>query len=70
MKLKERFEKRAVSPEHVAGKILEGIEKDRYMVFTSRDIQVGYWAQRLCPPLYELAMRKMNDVLARAATST
>jgi NAD(P)-dependent dehydrogenase (short-subunit alcohol dehydrogenase family) len=69
-KLKERFEKRAVSPEHVARKILEGIEKDRYLVFTSRDIQLGYWAQRLCPPLYELAMRKMNDVLTRAATGT
>ena len=70
LKLKARFEKRAVSPEHVAGKILEGIEKDRYLVFTSRDIQLGYWAQRLCPPLYELAMRKMNEVLVRAATGT
>jgi len=69
-KLKARFEKRAVSPEHVAAKILEGVEKDRYLVFTSRDIQLGYWAQRLCPPLYELAMRKMNDVLTRAATGT
>jgi NAD(P)-dependent dehydrogenase (short-subunit alcohol dehydrogenase family) len=66
-KLKARFEKRAVSPEHVAEKILEGIEKDRYLVFTSPDIRLGYWAQRLCPPLYELAMRKMNEVLVRAA---
>jgi NAD(P)-dependent dehydrogenase (short-subunit alcohol dehydrogenase family) len=69
-KLKARFEKRAVSPERVAEKILEGIEKDRYMVFTSPDIRVGYWAQRLCPPLYELAMRKMNDVLVRTAAGT
>lgn len=66
-KLKERFEKRAVSPERVAEKILEGIAKDRYLVFTSPDIRAGYWAQRLCPPLYELAMRKMNDVLVRTA---
>jgi NAD(P)-dependent dehydrogenase (short-subunit alcohol dehydrogenase family) len=64
-KLKARFEKRAVSPEHVADRILEGIAKDRYLVFTSSDIRLGYWAQRLCPPLYELAMRKMNDVLVR-----
>jgi NAD(P)-dependent dehydrogenase (short-subunit alcohol dehydrogenase family) len=64
-KLKARFEKRAVSPERVATKILEGIAKDRYLVFTSADIRVGYWAQRLCPSLYELAMRKMNDVLVR-----
>ncbi len=66
-KLKERFEKRAVSPEHVAEKILEGIEKDRYLVFTSRDIQIGHWVQRKFAPPYELAMRKMNDVLTRAA---
>jgi NAD(P)-dependent dehydrogenase (short-subunit alcohol dehydrogenase family) len=66
-KLKARFERRAVSPEHVAEKILQGIAKDRYLVFTSADIRVGYWAQRLCPPLYELAMRKMNDVLVRTA---
>ncbi len=66
-KLKARFEKRAVTPEHVAAKILEGIAKDRYLVFTSPDIRVGYWAQRFCPPLYELAMRKMNDVLVRTA---
>jgi NAD(P)-dependent dehydrogenase (short-subunit alcohol dehydrogenase family) len=64
-KLKARFEKRAVSPEHVAKKILEGIAKNRFLVFTSPDIRVGHWAQRFCPPLYELAMRKMNDVLVR-----
>jgi NAD(P)-dependent dehydrogenase (short-subunit alcohol dehydrogenase family) len=66
-KLKERFEKRAVSSEQVADKILEGIAKDRYLVFTSPDIRIGHWAQRFCPPLYELAMRKMNDVLVKAA---
>jgi NAD(P)-dependent dehydrogenase (short-subunit alcohol dehydrogenase family) len=66
-KLKARFEKRAVSPEHVAEKILAGIAKNRYLVFTSPDIRIGYWAQSFCPPLYELAMRKMNDVLVRTA---
>lgn len=66
-KLKARFEKRAVSPETVAEKIVEGIEKNRYMVYSSRDIQFGYWVQRKFAPPYELAMRKMNDVLTRAA---
>jgi NAD(P)-dependent dehydrogenase (short-subunit alcohol dehydrogenase family) len=65
-KLKARFEKRAVTPEVVAAKILEGIEKDRYLVFTSRDIQLGYWVQRKFAPLYELAMRRANDYLTRA----
>ena len=66
-KLKARFEKRAVSAEHVAEKILEGVERDRYLVFTSRDIQFGHWVQRKFAPPYELAMRTMNDVLTRAA---
>jgi NAD(P)-dependent dehydrogenase (short-subunit alcohol dehydrogenase family) len=66
-KLVSRFEKHAVSPEHVAEKIIEGIEKDRYLVFTSADIRVGYWVQRKFSPAYELAMRALNDRLLAAA---
>jgi len=66
-KLKARFEKRAVSPEHVAAKIVAGIERDRYLVFTSRDIQIGHWVQRKFAPPYELAMRLFNDQLNKAA---
>ncbi|HEX5713523.1 MAG TPA: SDR family oxidoreductase [Solirubrobacterales bacterium] len=65
-KLKARFEKRAVAPEVVAEKILEGIAKDRYMVYSSRDIQLGHWVQRKFEPLYTLAMRRANDYLTRA----
>lgn len=65
-KLKARFEKRAVTPEAVAEKILEGIAKDRYLVFSSRDIQLGYWVQRKFEPLYTLAMRGANSYLTRA----
>lgn len=66
-KLIARFEKHAVSPEHVAAKILDGVERDRYMVFTSADIRVGYWVQRKFEPAYRLAMRIANDRLTRAA---
>ncbi len=66
-KLIRRFEKHAVSPEHVAAKILEGIAKDRYLVFTSRDIAVGYWFQRKFAWPYELAMRLLNDRLVKIA---
>jgi NAD(P)-dependent dehydrogenase (short-subunit alcohol dehydrogenase family) len=66
-KLIERFEKRAVSPEHVAEKIVEGIEKNRYMVFTSADIRIGYWVQRKFSPPYELTMRVLNDQLVKVA---
>jgi NAD(P)-dependent dehydrogenase (short-subunit alcohol dehydrogenase family) len=65
--LVERFERHAVTPEHVADKILEGIERNRYMVFTSADIRVGYWFQRKFALPYELAMRALNDRLVAAA---
>jgi NAD(P)-dependent dehydrogenase (short-subunit alcohol dehydrogenase family) len=62
-----RFERHAVSPEHVAAKILTGIEKNQYMVFTSRDIRVGYFFQRKLAFPYELAMRRLNDHLVSVA---
>lgn len=62
-----RFERHAKSPEHVAERILDGIERDRYLVYTSTDIRVGHLAQRLAPPLYELAMRRLNDRFVEVA---
>jgi NAD(P)-dependent dehydrogenase (short-subunit alcohol dehydrogenase family) len=66
-KLKQRFEKRAVTPEHVAERILAGVEKNRYLVFTSRDIQLAFLLQRWFPPGYELIMRLMNRQLVAVA---
>jgi NAD(P)-dependent dehydrogenase (short-subunit alcohol dehydrogenase family) len=66
-RLVERFERRAVSPERVAEKILLGIEKDRYMVFTSLDVRLGHWLQRKFAPPYELLMRRFNDRLTAIA---
>lgn len=66
-KLTGAFERRAVSPETVAEKIIRAIERDRYLVFTSRDIQFLHWLQRKFSPLYELAMRVMNDRLTAVA---
>jgi NAD(P)-dependent dehydrogenase (short-subunit alcohol dehydrogenase family) len=66
-KLVKVFERRAVSPETVAEKIIRGIERDRYLVFTSRDIQFGHWVQRKFAPPYSLAMRLMNDRLVAVA---
>jgi NAD(P)-dependent dehydrogenase (short-subunit alcohol dehydrogenase family) len=61
------FERRAVSPEKVAEKILEAVEKNRYMVFTSPDGRFLHWLQRKFSPPYELLMRVMNRELDRAA---
>ena len=66
-KLVRRFERRAVSPETVAEKILRGIERNRYMVYTSADIRIGHWIQRKFSAPYELAMRRLNDQLTRVA---
>jgi short-subunit dehydrogenase len=60
-KLVRDFEKRAASPEDVAQKILTGIERNQYMVFTSSDIKLGYWLQRKFALPYELAMRALNN---------
>jgi len=63
----DHFEKRTVSPERVAARILKGVERNRYLVFTSNDVRLGYWAQRWLPPAYARAMRRLNDRLVAAA---
>ena len=56
-----RFERHAVSPERVADRIIAGIEKDRYMVYTSADTRIGHWVQRKFALPYEATMRLLND---------
>jgi NAD(P)-dependent dehydrogenase (short-subunit alcohol dehydrogenase family) len=56
-----RFRRRAVSPERAAQKVLQGVERNRYWVYTSRDIQVGHFFQRKLEWPYVLAMRAAND---------
>ncbi|HEY1457359.1 MAG TPA: SDR family oxidoreductase, partial [Solirubrobacteraceae bacterium] len=63
-KLIASFQKHAVTPEHVAKKIIQGIERDRYVVFTSPDIRLAHWCQRKFAPSYEFAMRSLNDRIA------
>ncbi len=66
-KLTALFEKRAVSPERVAERIVAAIERNRYMVFTSADGRFLHWLQRKFSPPYEMVMRLMNRELDRAA---
>jgi NAD(P)-dependent dehydrogenase (short-subunit alcohol dehydrogenase family) len=67
-KLTERFESHAISPDDVAAQIIDAVERGRYLVLTSRDISIGYLAQRFFPPAYERAMRIANDRLVKAGT--
>jgi NAD(P)-dependent dehydrogenase (short-subunit alcohol dehydrogenase family) len=66
-KLVALFERRAVTPESVAEKIIEATERNHYMVFTSPDGRALYWTQRYFEPIYRLIMRVMNRELNRAA---
>jgi len=61
-KLLRRFSEHAVAPESVADLIVDAVRRNRFMVMTSFDIQLGYWCKRKLFPAYHLAMRKMNDM--------
>ena len=56
-----RFRKTAVTPEQAAARILEGVERNRYWVYTSRDIRVAHFFQRRFDRPYALLMRLAND---------
>lgn len=62
-----QFESRAVSPEHAAASIVDGIRHNRYMVYTSLDIRIGYWFARKFALPYEVVMRIANDRFDRLA---
>lgn len=62
----EVFEGRAVSPEKVADKILAGVAKNRYLIYTSNDIRALYALKRRAWLPYSVAMRRANDVFTRA----
>jgi NAD(P)-dependent dehydrogenase (short-subunit alcohol dehydrogenase family) len=66
-KMRDHFVRLAIPPEKAARKILGGIHKRRYLVFTSLDIAIGYWAQRIFPLGYELVMRIANARMHRIA---
>ena len=59
-----RFRRRAVTPERAAERILDGIERNRYWVYTSRDIQAAHFFQRKLELPYVLTMRAANDRFA------
>ncbi|WP_424809550.1 SDR family oxidoreductase [Rhodococcus sp. 27YEA15] len=64
-KLVGRFERRAVSPEKVAECIVRGIDKGRYLVYTSGDIRFGYWWARKFSLPYEYVMQLANNQFSK-----
>ncbi|WAJ46733.1 SDR family oxidoreductase [Mycobacterium sp. Aquia_216] len=62
----DRFSGHAVSPETAAEKILAGVAKNRYLIYTSQDIRALYAFKRLAWWPYSVAMRQVNVIFTRA----
>jgi NAD(P)-dependent dehydrogenase (short-subunit alcohol dehydrogenase family) len=65
-RLQQHFRRRAVTPEQAAAAILRGVRDNRYLVYTSRDIQALFLTQRFLPPVYDAIMRTMNFAMRKA----
>lgn len=61
----DRFSGHAVSPEHVADRILTGVKRNRFLVYTSPDIRALYLFKRVAWWPYSVAMRQVNSVFTR-----
>ena len=62
----ERFGGHAVSPEKAAEKILAGVAKNRYLIYTSEDIRALYAFKRLAWWPYSQVMLRVNVFFTRA----
>lgn len=62
----DRFSGHAVSPERAAEKILAGVAKNRYLIYTSSDIRALYAFKRLAWWPYSVVMRRVNVIFTRA----
>ncbi|WP_343598907.1 SDR family oxidoreductase [Mycobacterium sp.] len=62
----DRFSAHAVSPEKVADKMLAGVVKNRFLIYTSGDIRALYAFKRAAWWPYSVAMRQVNVWFTRA----
>lgn len=62
----DRFSGHAVSPEKAAEKILAGVAKNRYLIYTSADVRVLYAFKRVAWWPYSLMMRQVNVFFTHA----
>ncbi len=61
----DRFSGHAVTPERVAGAILSGVVRNRFLIYTSSDIRALYAFKRYAWWPYSLVMRRVNVVFTR-----
>jgi NAD(P)-dependent dehydrogenase (short-subunit alcohol dehydrogenase family) len=62
----ERFAGHAISPEKAAEKMLAGVARNRYLIYTSADIRALYAFKRFAWWPYSVAMRHVNVFFTRA----
>ena len=62
----DRFSGHAVTPEKAAEKILAGVAKNRFLIYTSADIRALYAFKRVAWWPYSVAMRQVNGLFVRA----
>jgi NAD(P)-dependent dehydrogenase (short-subunit alcohol dehydrogenase family) len=65
LELRQRFDRRAVSPETVARLARAAIERDRFLVVTSWDARVLHFCKRHLPRVHHLVMRHVSRTLNR-----
>jgi NAD(P)-dependent dehydrogenase (short-subunit alcohol dehydrogenase family) len=58
-----RFVRHAKTPEYVAERILDGITRNRYLVYTSGDIRLLHLLERTAQPVYSRLMSTSNRVM-------
>lgn len=61
-----RFAGHAVSPESAADKILAGVARNRFLIYTSPDIWALYAFKRYAPWPFSLVMKPVNVLFTRA----
>ncbi|CRZ15289.1 SDR family oxidoreductase [Mycolicibacterium neworleansense] len=62
----DRFAGHAISPEKAAAKILAGMARNRFLIYTSSDIRALYAFKRVAWWPYSVAMRQVNVLFSRA----
>ncbi|BDX33294.1 short chain dehydrogenase [Mycobacterium antarcticum] len=62
----DRFSGHAVTPELVADKMLRGMARNRFLIYTSHDIRALYAFKRFAWLPYSFAMRRVNVIFTRA----
>ncbi len=61
-----RFAGHAVSPERAADKILAGVARNRFLIYTSLDIRALYAFKRFAPWPFGVVMKPVNVLFTRA----